>query len=60
MDTTAPLSKECIKHLQNIVGTLLYYGRAVDLTILPAISAIPSQQAQGTEAMADACHQLLD
>jgi hypothetical protein len=31
-----------------------------DLTILPAISAIASQQAQPMEAMADACHQLLD
>jgi hypothetical protein len=46
--------------MQDIVGTLLYYGRAVDPTILPTISAIPSQQAQGTEAVTDACHQLLD
>ncbi len=46
--------------MQDIVGTLLYYGRAVDPTILPAISALASQQAQGMEAMADACHQLLD
>jgi hypothetical protein len=29
MDTTAPLSKESIKRVQDIVGTLLYYGRAV-------------------------------
>jgi hypothetical protein len=41
-DTTAPLSKECIKRVQGIVGTLLYYGHAVDPTILPAISAIAS------------------
>jgi hypothetical protein len=60
MDTTAPLSKEHIKRMQDIVGTLLYYGCAVDPTILPAISAIASQQAQGTEAVADACHQLLN
>jgi hypothetical protein len=60
MDTTAPLSKECIKCVQDIVGTLLYYGRAVDPTILPAIRAIASRQAQGTEGMADACHQLLE
>jgi hypothetical protein len=59
-DSTAPLSKECIKCIQDIVGTLLYYGHAVDPTILPAISPIVSQQAQGTEAVADACHQLLD
>jgi hypothetical protein len=59
-DTTAPLSKERIKRLQDIVGTLLYYGSTVDLTILPDISAIVPRQAQGTEAMAGACHQLLD
>ncbi len=41
-DTTAPLSKECIKRVQDIVGTLLYYGHEVDLTILPSISAIAS------------------
>jgi hypothetical protein len=60
VDTTAPLSKEHIKHMQDIVGTLLYYRCAVDPTILPAISAIASGQAQGMEAVADACHQLLD
>jgi hypothetical protein len=59
-DTTALLSKEHIKCVQDIVGTLLYYGRAVDPTILPAISAIASQQAQGTEAVVNPCHQLLD
>jgi hypothetical protein len=59
-DTTDPLSKKRIKRMQDIVGTLLYYGRAVDPTILPAISAIASQQAQGMVAMANACHQLLD
>jgi hypothetical protein len=42
MDTTAPLSKERIKYMQDIVRTLLYYQRAVDPTILPAISAIAS------------------
>jgi hypothetical protein len=59
-DTTAPLSKECIKCMQDTVGTLLHYRCAVDPTILSAISAIVSQQAQGMEAMADAYHQLLD
>ncbi len=46
--------------MQDVVETLLYYGRACDPTILPAISAIASQQAQDMEAMAGACHQLLD
>jgi hypothetical protein len=60
MDTTAPLSKECINRVQEIVGTLLYYRCAVDPTILHAISAIASQKAQGLEAVANVCHQCLD
>jgi hypothetical protein len=37
-DTTAPLSKECIKRVQDIVGTLFYCGNAVDQTIfLPLV-----------------------
>jgi hypothetical protein len=59
-NSTAPLSKEGIKCVQDIVGTLIYYGCAVDLTILPAISAIASRQAQGMDIVSDACHQLLD
>ncbi len=55
-DTTAPLSKERTKHMQDIVGTLLYYKHTVDPTILPAISANASHQAQGMEAVTDACH----
>jgi hypothetical protein len=42
MDTTAPLSKKRIKHVQDIAGTLLYCGCVVDSTILPAISTIAS------------------
>jgi hypothetical protein len=42
IDTTVPLSKEWIKCMQDIVGTLLYHGSAVDPTILPAISTIVS------------------
>jgi hypothetical protein len=59
-DTTAPFSKEHMKHVLDVVSTLLYYGHAVDTIILPAISTIASRQAQGMETVADACHQLLD
>jgi hypothetical protein len=60
MDTTDPLSKELIKCMQDIVGTLLCYGRVVDPTILLTTSAKVSQQAQGMEDVANACHQYLD
>ncbi len=37
-----------------------HYARAVDPTLLAALSAIAMQQANGTRAVANACHQLLD
>lgn len=54
------LSADKIKHIQQIVGTLLYYSRAVDPTLAAALSTIASQQSHGTQAVMDACHQLLD
>ena len=59
-DTTAALTPLQIKHIQQIVGTLLYYSRAVDPTLAAALSAIASRQAQGTDAVMEACKQLLD
>ena len=59
-DDSTPLSPAAIKRVQDIVGTLLYYARAVDSTLLTALSAIAARQANGTEAVADACNQLLD
>eukprot|EP00957_Ditylum_brightwellii_P059548 4521643-Ditylum_brightwellii.AAC.1 len=49
-----------IKWVQDIVGTLLYYAHAVDLTLAAALSTIASQQANATTKMEEACHQLLD
>ncbi len=60
VDTTQPLTPKEIKHVQDIVGTLLYYPRAVDPTILAKLSAIAAQQANGTQSVVDACPQLLD
>jgi hypothetical protein len=42
------------------LGTLLYYGRAVDPTILPALSAIATEQAKPTEKTKGKVKQLLD
>jgi hypothetical protein len=59
-NTSAPLSKSEIKRVQDIVSTLLFHARAVNPTLLAALSAIAMQQTNGTRAVADACHQLLD
>ncbi len=51
---------DAIKHVQDIVGTLLYYGRAVDPTLLTALSSIATRQANSTTAVAESCQQLLN
>jgi hypothetical protein len=43
-----------------VVGVLLYFGQAVDPTLAAALSSISSRQAKGTEAVIQACNQLLD
>jgi hypothetical protein len=43
-----------------VLGTLLYYARAVDYTMLPAIGTIATQQANGTAATMCAITQLLN
>jgi hypothetical protein len=46
--------------VQEVAGTLLYYARAVDSTILPAPSAIATKQAKPTEKMRATIKQMLD
>jgi hypothetical protein len=46
--------------VQEIASTLLYYARAVDGTIIPALGAIATKQANQTEKMRATIKQLLD
>ena len=39
-DTSTPLSKDEKRFVQEVVGTFLYYARAVDATMLPALGSI--------------------
>ena len=48
-DTSPDLNKEQTKQVQSIVGSLLYYARGIDSTMLPASNQIGTQQAQPTE-----------
>ena len=59
-DTSDPLSAEQIKHVQDIVGSFIWYGRACDPTLAAALSAISARQAKGTKNVLAACHHLLD
>jgi hypothetical protein len=45
-DVSPPLSKEETKYIQAVAGTLLYYTRAVNTTILTALSLIATEQAK--------------
>ena len=59
-DTSKLLNDAGIRWVQKIVGALLWIGRAVNNTLLVALSAIGSQQASATEDTHKAIHQLLD
>jgi hypothetical protein len=51
-------SRKC--HVQEIVGSLLYYARAVDNKLLVALSAIAAHQAKATVPTEQAVHLLLN
>jgi hypothetical protein len=60
INTSNQLSPDAIKHVQDIVGTHLYYGCAVNPTLLTALSSIATCQTNGTTAVAKLCQQLLN
>jgi hypothetical protein len=49
-DTSPALNAADIKRVQEVLGTLFYYARAVDSTMLTAIGSIATQQTNGTHA----------
>jgi hypothetical protein len=58
---TSELLEEHHKHcIQEIVGSLLYYARAVNNKFFGALSAIAAQQSCATIATKQAVHLLLD
>ena len=59
-DDTDLLSPAGIKRVQQVTGTILYYGRAVDNTLLVALSDIASRQAKATDLTAKDTTRLLD
>jgi len=59
-DTSPPLPQDRLKRVQQIVGAILYYARAVDITTLVALSAIAATQSCPTEQTEKHLHHLLD
>ena len=60
LDNTPLLPKEEIKLIQSIIGALLYYTRAVDPSMYPALNEISITQACPTKATLQKCNHLLD
>jgi len=54
------LGTEETTFIQAVTGTLLYYGRAVDSTILPSLSSLATEQAKPTAKTKAMVMQLLD
>ena len=59
-DQSTLLSPQDTKHIQSTTGSFLYYGRAIDYTILPALNDISSMQAHPTERTQQKAERLMD
>lgn len=59
-DTSEALSDSDKKRVQQIVGAVLYLGRALDTTLLCACGRVASAQAKPTQHTLAAAHHLLD
>jgi hypothetical protein len=60
VDVSQSLSPEEIKESQQVVGSILYYAHAMDITVLMALSSIAIEQTKGTTNTMKKAKQLLD
>ena len=59
-DTSPLLDKKGTTHVQSISGSFLYYARAIEHSILPALSEISYTQAEPTQLTKKKCIRLMD
>jgi hypothetical protein len=59
-DNMPKLDKKGIKRVQKIVGSILYYTQAVNITVLMALSTIAVNQTKASKRTMEQCTQLLD
>jgi hypothetical protein len=59
-DNSPCLDKAGIRHVQQIMNSILYYARAADMTVLMALSTIASEQTKETKKTWEKITQLLD
>jgi hypothetical protein len=60
VDSSPLLDEKGLKRVKKIIGSILYYARAVDMTVLMALSAIAVEQMKATAKTMGRCIQLLD
>ena len=49
LDTSPPIPEERKRRIQQSIGIFLYYARAVDCTMLPALNTLAAQQSSTTK-----------
>ncbi len=59
-DSSPKLDKSCIKKVQKIVGSIVYYARAINMTVLMAFRTIVADQTIATKRTLEWCTQMLD
>jgi hypothetical protein len=59
-DISPKLGAKGIKQVQQIVGSILYYARAINMTVLKALSSIAVEQTKASNKTMARCTQLLD
>jgi hypothetical protein len=59
-DETPPLTAQQCLTIQKVTGSVLYYARAVDPTVLMPLNDIATEQTKATEKTQAATNQLLD
>ena len=59
-DTSPKLNQAGVTRIQQIIGTFLYYARAVDPTMLVALSSLATNHTNSTQATAKAVTRLLN
>jgi hypothetical protein len=60
IDISLNLSPKEIKEIQHVISSILYYARAVNITVLMALSSIAIEQSKGTTNRMAKMKQLLD
>jgi predicted protein tyrosine phosphatase len=59
-DETPPLTAQQCLTIQKVTGSVLYYARAVDPTLLMQLNDIATEQTKATEKTQAATNQVLD